>query len=172
VAACDHPSLCATALSVDAEAIDSKDANAKEDRDEADDLADLLGGLGVGGVRKCEVCTTPFVTLSITSCFHLARSTLMGSLSPTETKNCNECAEITKAAIVKGGGHDLPPSSAKIRMLLKLLQEVEDKSQGTQKTIVFSQFTSFLNLVEPFLHQKGIRFVRCMSGILSRKHMT
>lgn len=49
------------------------------------------------------------------------------------------------------------PASAKIRMLLKLLKEVKPD----EKTIVFSQFTSFLNIIEPFLKENGIRYVRC-----------
>lgn len=46
-------------------------------------------------------------------------------------------------------------------MLLKLLREVETRSKGTEKTIVFSQFTSFLDLIEPYLRAEGIQYVRC-----------
>ncbi|KAH6894322.1 SNF2 family N-terminal domain-containing protein [Thelonectria olida] len=47
-------------------------------------------------------------------------------------------------------------ASAKIRELIKILQgEVRE-----HKFIVFSQFTSMLNLVEPFLRKEGFRFVR------------
>ena len=58
----------------------------------------------------------------------------------------------------------MPDYSAKIRMLLKLVSEVEERSGRKEKTIVFSQFTSFLNLIEPFLKQAGIKFVRCERG--------
>lgn len=33
--------------------------------------------------------------------------------------------------------------------------------RAREKTIVFSQFTSFLDLVEPFLTNAGIQFARC-----------
>jgi len=56
------------------------------------------------------------------------------------------------------------PTSAKIRMILKLLQDIDDRSDGEEKTIIFSQFTSMLDLIAPFLKEKGIRFVRCGSG--------
>lgn len=56
------------------------------------------------------------------------------------------------------------PTSAKIRMILKLLQNIDDRSDGEEKTIIFSQFTSMLDLIAPFLKEKGIRFVRCRSG--------
>lgn len=46
-------------------------------------------------------------------------------------------------------------------MMLQLLREVEERSERQEKTIVFSQFTSFLDLVEPFLRESGIKFVRC-----------
>jgi hypothetical protein len=49
--ACDHPSLVTASLAMNATA-------AKLDEvDDADDLADMLSGLGVGG-KKCEVCFT------------------------------------------------------------------------------------------------------------------
>ena len=54
--ACDHPSLVASALSVDADAIENKKPPGGEEDDIADDLADLLGGLGVDKAKKCEVC--------------------------------------------------------------------------------------------------------------------
>ncbi|THV01686.1 hypothetical protein K435DRAFT_817999 [Dendrothele bispora CBS 962.96] len=53
-----------------------------------------------------------------------------------------------------------PCSSAKIRKILDLLSQVEEKSNGGDKTIIFSQFTLMLTLIEPFLKNQGIRFVR------------
>jgi SNF2 family DNA or RNA helicase len=46
-------------------------------------------------------------------------------------------------------------------MLLKLLEDIDKRSGKEEKTIVFSQFTSFLNLIEPFLRNAGVTFVRC-----------
>ena len=51
-----------------------------------------------------------------------------------------------------------PTASAKIRQLLQLLGEIRERGE---RTIVFSQFTSFLDLLGPFLKAKGISFVRC-----------
>jgi SNF2 family DNA or RNA helicase len=53
-----------------------------------------------------------------------------------------------------------PTASAKIRQLLHLLGEIKERGE---RTIVFSQFTSFLDLLGPFLKAKGISFVRCKS---------
>jgi SNF2 family DNA or RNA helicase len=55
------------------------------------------------------------------------------------------------------------PTSAKIRMILKLLKDIDERSDGNEKTIIFSQFTSMLDLIMPFLREKRIRFARCRS---------
>jgi SNF2 family DNA or RNA helicase len=53
-------------------------------------------------------------------------------------------------------------SSAKIRQLLQILEPIRERGE---RTIVFSQFTSFLDLLGPFLKSNGISFVRCKSFI-------
>jgi SNF2 family DNA or RNA helicase len=55
-------------------------------------------------------------------------------------------------------GDEGPTASAKIRQLLQLLDEIQVRGE---RTIVFSQFTSFLDLLGPFLKAKGINYVRC-----------
>lgn len=54
-----------------------------------------------------------------------------------------------------------PPSSAKIRKTLDLLRGVAKRSGNVEKTIIFSQFTSFLDLLEPFVKQEKFNYVRC-----------
>ena len=58
------------------------------------------------------------------------------------------------------------PSSAKIRMILKILLDIKEQSNGVEKTIIFSQFTSMLDLIEPFLRDERIRYVRCKRDIV------
>lgn len=53
-------------------------------------------------------------------------------------------------------------------MLLKLLREVDTRSKSTEKTIVFSQFTSFLDLIEPYFRAEGIDYVRCKLAVYQR----
>lgn len=50
----------------------------------------------------------------------------------------------------------LPTDSAKIKRLLKILQH----ESAAHKFIVFSQFTSMLDLIEPFLYKHGFVFTR------------
>lgn len=59
--ACSHPALVTKALAVDSDA--TTDGNSQSNpgdgstmKDEADQLADLLGGMGVAGGKACEVC--------------------------------------------------------------------------------------------------------------------
>ncbi|KAJ5995004.1 hypothetical protein N7481_001981 [Penicillium waksmanii] len=57
--------------------------------------------------------------------------------------------------------------SSKIEALIKVLT-AKGQAPGT-KTVVFSQWTSFLNLIEPQLEQRGIRFVRIDGSMPSIK---
>ena len=72
--------------------------------------------------------------------------------------HCVDCVPLAKEA--KKARMERP-TSAKIRMILKLLNDIDVRSRGEEKTIIFSQFTSMLNLIEPFLKEKGIKYVRC-----------
>lgn len=45
--------------------------------------------------------------------------------------------------------------------MIELLETINEQSNGEDKTIIFSQFTSMMDLMEPFLKDAGIKFVRC-----------
>lgn len=72
--------------------------------------------------------------------------------------HCRGCVPLAKEA--QRAEQDRP-SSAKIRKILQLLKEIDERSEGVEKTIIFSQFTSMLDLIEPFLNEKRIKYVRC-----------
>lgn len=44
---------------------------------------------------------------------------------------------------------------------MELLAEIGERSGSVEKTIIFSQFTSMLDLIEPFLRAEEIQYVRC-----------
>ena len=67
---------------------------------------------------------------------------------------CRDCAMLRAMRV------DGLSTSAKLRKIMEILDEIEDRGEG-EKTIVFSQFTSMLDLIEPFLKKRGVRFVRC-----------
>lgn len=45
--------------------------------------------------------------------------------------------------------------------MMDILGDIEERSNGEEKTIVFSQFTSMLDIVQKFLKSDGVAFVRC-----------
>ncbi|CAH7671945.1 SNF2 family N-terminal domain-domain-containing protein [Phakopsora pachyrhizi] len=135
-----HPSLgCGAADASELEVTDPKTAPPSEDlEDKVDDLADLISDLRVKGA-KCNICL---------------------EVLPAETADvlhCSTCERQLRVAKKFEGMH----SSTKISRLLELLDEIA-LEQGTKnkKTIVFSQFTSFLDLIEPFIKKAGYGYTR------------
>ena len=147
---------------MDMDAVEPKAKRSVDSQDdEADNLADAFGQLGV--TRKCQVCMTEYVTsynlTSINSVvYRLTSNNTGGEGWDTCCTDCVTLAQQAKRA------KEARPSSAKIRMILKLLNDVDERSQCEEKTIIFSQFTKMLDLIEPFLQEKGIKFVRCKSA--------
>ncbi|CAL1709544.1 unnamed protein product [Somion occarium] len=141
--ACNHPSLLGVDYKKDQEAVEPK-ASKNNDDDEADELAALMGGLGL--TKRCQFCQTE-----------------LNSTNKAEVEeSCIDCVDIMRKSRRKSvaPNSDLPPDSAKTRKIMELLAEIDKRSDSEEKTIIFSQFTSMLNIIEPFLKDKGIRYVR------------
>ncbi|KAK9346556.1 SNF2 family N-terminal domain-containing protein [Lipomyces starkeyi] len=138
--ACNHTALVASKLSENSDAVSppapepTKIASkSRVAQNEIDDLADLLGDMTVD-IRKCTICQT--------------------ELSNEESKQRAEFCEYCRSIFVSQGiGGTVP--SAKIVHLLSVI-----KSDPMRKTIIFSQFTTMLDIIEPFLRNQGIVFVR------------
>ena len=58
--------------------------------------------------------------------------------------------------------------STKMKKMYEILEETKEKSGNKDKTIIFSQWTSCLDLLDHFLREKGYCFVR-YQGDMSRK---
>ncbi|KAF8205756.1 P-loop containing nucleoside triphosphate hydrolase protein [Mycena galopus ATCC 62051] len=144
--ACNHPCLVSKDYKADLDAVDPKakaanSAGTSEAGDvDGDDLVAAFGSLNVA-TRKCQICMQEMD----------ARDMAEG-----ET-HCLDCAPLAIQAKIEDEDHN---SSAKIRMVLKLLREIDERSDGEEKTIIFSQFTTMLDLLEPFLREKDVRYVR------------
>ncbi|KAJ2919706.1 hypothetical protein MD484_g704, partial [Candolleomyces efflorescens] len=139
--ACNHPLLVSKDFKKDAaeviEPTPAKDAGETQD----DDLIAAFGQLGV--TRKCQMCTAVIDN---------------SSAGTGEWKDhCASCVPLAKEAKMAELER---PTSAKIRMMLKILRDIDENSNSEEKTIVFSQFTSMLDLIEPFLKEAGVKFVR------------
>ncbi|ODQ55968.1 hypothetical protein SAICODRAFT_28304 [Saitoella complicata NRRL Y-17804] len=160
--ACNHPDLVQKSLKNDKEALSLSSQGSKpivEDK-AADELADLFGGISVGGteaLKRCEVC---FI-----------------ELSREETKSgcvrCKECDADVHARILSAPLSNEPSyaelvMSTKIRRMMRILRDEEEGEDEddeivagpVRKTIIFSQFTTMLDLVEPFLKAEKIGFSR------------
>ncbi|KZT63245.1 hypothetical protein DAEQUDRAFT_742034 [Daedalea quercina L-15889] len=143
--ACNHPSLVSEDYRKDSEAVEPKGSKSQDGEDggnDADDLADQLAGMGLTHVKRCKLCQTE-----------------LKSSNTGEDGACTACmAVVVKANQARQS--DLPPDSAKTRKIMEILKEIDESSEGEEKTIIFSQFTSMLDIIEPFLKADGIRYVR------------
>ena len=89
------------------------------------------------------------------------------SLKDTETARCIQCSQNNAAyQATQLHSHEKLCGSAKIDILMRVLRDeenndTEDEAVFHTKTIVFSQFTSMLDIIEPFLRQARINFLRC-----------
>ncbi|KAF7337965.1 SNF2 family DNA-dependent ATPase [Mycena venus] len=144
--ACNHPCLVSKDYKKDMDAVEPKakpanSAGASEAGDvDGDDLAAAFGAMNVA-TRKCQVCMQEMDSRNVAA----------------DEAYCIDCAPLAIQAKIEDEDHN---SSAKIRMILKLLREIDSRSDGEEKTIIFSQFTTMLDLIEPFLREEGIRYVR------------
>ncbi|KAI0364994.1 hypothetical protein BV20DRAFT_955118 [Pilatotrama ljubarskyi] len=141
--ACNHPGLISEDYKKDAQALEPKSASQNENEDEGDELAGLLGGMSIS-TKSCQVCQSPLT-----------------SANTWKDDVCVDCEDIYKAAKRKLADptSDLPPHSSKTRMIMEILRKIEERGEG-EKTIIFSQFTTMLDLIEPFLRHARIKSVR------------
>lgn len=59
--ACNHPSLVYKDYRIDSEATELRQAKNDDADEDADDLASLLGQMGVSNSKKCQLCQTECV---------------------------------------------------------------------------------------------------------------
>lgn len=149
--ACNHPGLISEDYKKDEQAVEPKSASQNENDDGDDDeLANMLAGLAIKR-KPCQVCQSP-----------------LSASNTWKDDVCVDCEEVYKAAKKKLGDPtaNLPPHSSKTRKIMDILRDAEDRGEG-EKTIIFSQFTSMLDLIEPFLRHGRVKFVRCKSPTIS-----
>ncbi|KAL5003162.1 SNF2 family N-terminal domain-containing protein [Aspergillus recurvatus] len=131
-------------------------------------LQDILQ-IRIESQETCPICLDVLETPVITACAHAFDRDCIEQVIDRQHK-CPMCrAEIetnstlvTPAADMGENADDVPADpdnpSSKIEALIKILT-AQGQAEGT-KTVVFSQWTSFLNLVEPHIQNAGIQFAR------------
>lgn len=133
-------------------------------------LQDLLQ-LKLDSQDDCPICMEPLTADSrITACGHVFCTECIERTITTQQK-CPMCRaqlptiEYLVAPAASFGEEDLEltidpnESSSKIEAIVKLLVATNEEDSDT-KTVVFSQWTSFLDILEPQLNENGIAFTR------------
>ncbi|GAA5798721.1 hypothetical protein HPULCUR_004127 [Helicostylum pulchrum] len=118
--------------------------------------------VGDGNTKRCPQCRgelniSKLVTVEVFLQKHAPQllEQALAPISETEQQDINRVQEFI--------------SSAKIDKMMELLEQTERDTDGKDKTIVFSQFTGLLNLVEVPLKEKGMAFLR-YDGSMDVRH--
>ncbi|KAK4187176.1 DNA repair protein rad5 [Podospora australis] len=156
--------------------------------------AHVLNQIRDEALNECPICAEePMIDQTVTGCWHSAcKKCLLDYINyqtdKGEVARCCQCREpINSRDLFEVVRHDDDPdadmsaqgprislqrlgvssSSAKIVALIKHLRQLR-RENPTIKSVVFSQFTSFLTLIEPALSRVNMRFVR-LDGTMSQK---
>jgi len=148
-----------------------------------------------GAEAECPVCAEePMIDQAVTSCWHSAckqcpidyitlqtdKGDVARCFNCREPVNARDVFEVVRHGAVDAGHvvKDTPqarvslrrigkPSSAKISALLAHLTALR-RTEPAVKSVVFSQFTAFLDLIEPALRAADIKFLR-LDGSMAQK---
>lgn len=145
--------------------------------------------------NECPICSEePMIEQTVTGCWHSAcKKCLLDYITHQTDKGeiprCPSCRETINLRdifeVIKDDGHpdssEGKPkitlqrlgsnSSAKISALLSHLKALRISLPGT-KSVVFSQFTSFLSLIEPALTRASIPFLRLDGSMAQQARAT
>ncbi|KAK4149130.1 DNA repair protein rad5 [Chaetomidium leptoderma] len=156
--------------------------------------AHVLGQIRDEAINECPICAEePMVDQTVTGCWHSAcKNCLLDYIKHQtdqhEVPRCFQCREVINSRdlfeVVRhdddldvassGEGpritlqrHGVGNSSAKVVALINHLRELR-REVATIKSVVFSQFTSFLSLIEPALSRTNMHFLR-LDGSMTQK---
>ncbi|KAB8360705.1 hypothetical protein FH972_024441 [Carpinus fangiana] len=157
-------------------------ADQESDQDVSKFGAHALKQIQEEAENECPICSEePMIEQTVTSCWHSAckkclTDYIQHQMDKGDLPRCFNCREVINQRDIFEVVRDEDavslrrlnqPSSAKISALLTHLKNLRRTAPGT-KTVVFSQFTSFLDLIEPSLTQANIPFLR-FDGKMSQK---
>ncbi|KAL0983800.1 hypothetical protein UPYG_G00132950 [Umbra pygmaea] len=135
--------------------------------------------LGSGSDEECAVCLDSVRLPVITHCAHVYCRSCIAEVIRTEQEQarCPLCrGQIKASELVEFSQDEQEPesnmsenwrSSSKLEALMSNLLRLRDEDSSI-KSLVVSQFTRFLSLLEVPLREEGFRFVR-LDGTLSQK---
>ncbi|KAK0703849.1 SNF2 family N-terminal domain-containing protein [Lasiosphaeria miniovina] len=159
--------------------------------------AHVLGQIRDEAVNECPICAEePMIDQTVTGCWHSACKNCLLHYIKHETDHhnvprCFNCREVINSRdlfqVVRHDDDDddkhrgclgkeirislqrlgTSDSSAKVVSLIERLRDLRRESP-TMKSVVFSQFTSFLSLIEPALARAKMHFLR-LDGSMAQK---
>ncbi|KAL1900629.1 DNA helicase rad5 [Sporothrix stenoceras] len=158
--------------------------------------AHVLGQIRDEAVNECPICSEePMIQQTVTGCWHSACKACLLKYIDHETDHhrlprCFHCREvINRRDLFEVVRHDDDPdnkpdqpprisllrvdvseSSAKVVRLIQHLRDLR-RERPTIKSVVFSQFTSFMSLIEPALQRSNMKFLR-LDGTMAQKART
>ncbi|KAK3709917.1 hypothetical protein QZH41_020046, partial [Actinostola sp. cb2023] len=182
---CLCPRLCKAVLADLREALDkTQEVEDTEDDNEGDNTAQLIKVLmetiSAGDSEECAVCLEALTDPVITPCAHVFCSACITDVLNSEglAPMCPMCrGPVNETDLVRvpeeqlrnqnnnessstGDDIDCPfEGSAKIKALISALEAIRDKDPSI-KSVVVSQFTSYLNIVGEYLDKHGFLFLR------------
>ncbi|KAI1121362.1 DNA repair protein rad-5 [Nemania abortiva] len=164
---------------------DEKDANAFG--------AHVLQQIRDEAINECPICSEePMIDQTVTGCWHSAcKQCLLDYIKHHtdrhETPRCFNCRKpLNSRDIFEVVRHDddistfqtspkislqrlgVNESSSKVVSLMKHLRELR-REHPQMKSVVFSQFTSFMSLIEPALTKANMKFLR-LDGTINQKN--
>jgi len=154
--------------------------------------AHVLGQIRDEAANECPICAEePMIDQTVTGCWHSAcRKCILAYIEHQtdrhEVPRCFHCREpINSRDLFEVVRHDDDPesssesprislqrlgvnnSSAKVVALIQQLRALR-KEHPKMKSVVFSQFTSFMSLIEPALQRVNMKFLR-LDGSMAQK---
>jgi SWI/SNF-related matrix-associated actin-dependent regulator of chromatin subfamily A3 len=140
-------------------------------------LQDMLQ-LRIESQETCAICLDTLEQPVITACAHAFDRSCIEQvierqhkcpLCRSDIKDTNNLVSPATELGEDAGGVEVDPDapSSKIEALIKILS-AKGQAAGT-KTVVFSQWTSFLDIIEPHLKRHGIQFTRIDGKLPSNK---
>lgn len=171
---CDHSSLCPSQGFLEALS-ELKDLSSSPEL-----LQKLLSVLQSGDDFDCPICLSPPTSAVITKCSHVFCRKCIEKTLMQDKEKCPMCrvtltnADLYVAPPVGETPETVEPeaqqkkSSAKITALIELLLKARE-NDPSEKSVVFSQFSGMLNLVQVPLEAAGFKFVRIDGSMTLKK---
>ena len=158
----------------------------QEDPERAKEMAERLRDMIKAGISdECSICLSEFTHPVITPCAHIyCRPCIVQHIDatqpppamcplcrgPLEHRSLLEAARDEDAEDGVEGFDDIAieVSSTKVNACLTELAKIRKKAPE-DKTIIVSQFTSFLSIIQPLLTEQGYTWTR-LDGTMSTRH--